>query len=148
MSEHDARDLIGEIEKDHRREDAENLLDLMSRVTGEEPQMWSSDTIGFGQYHYQYDSGQEGEFFKVGFAPRGQNLTIYIMSGLRGFDDILGRLGPHTASKSTVKINHLGDIAEVVLAELVRECVRHSEEVENTMGAIPRMSEIPPRMPA
>ena len=99
--------------------------------------MWSKGTIGFGKYHYEYSSGQQGEFFKVDFAPREQNLTIYIMSGLQGFDDILTRPGPHKASKSTIKINHLSDIAEDALTDLIRECVRHIERVEESMGAIP-----------
>lgn len=108
--------------------------------------MWSGGTIGFGRYHYRYVSGQEGDFFKVGFAPREQNLTLYIMSGLQGFEDILERLGPHKASKSTVKITDLDAVNEDALIELIAECVRHLDEVEASLGAIPRMSEIPPRV--
>ena len=67
------------------------------------------------------------------------------MSGLRGFEDILERLGPHKSTKSTVKISRLGNVDESVLIELIEECVRHLDEVEAALGAIPRMSEIPPR---
>ena len=104
-------------------------------------------TIGFGRYHYRYKTGQEGDFFKVGFAPTEQHLTLYVMSGLRGFEDILDRLGSHKASKSTVKVRRLSEIDEDALAELIRECVRHLDEVEGALGAIPRMSDIPPRVP-
>ena len=100
-----AQALIDAIANDRRRADAAKLLELMSAVTGETPRVWGSDTIGFGQYHYRYKTGQEGDFFKVGFSPRKDRLTLYIMSGLRGFDDILERLGPHRAAKSAVHLS-------------------------------------------
>lgn len=144
MSASAARRLIERSQEGDRRKDGLRLLDLMMETTGEEP-IVDGKTIGFGSYHYRYETGREGDFFKVGFAPTKQGLTLYVMSGLRGFDDILARLGPHKTSKSTVKINHLDDVDEEVLAELIAECVRHIDEVEATMGAIPRMSDIPPR---
>jgi hypothetical protein len=76
--------LIGQVRNDERRKDATSLLDLMTRITGEEPEVWGGNTIGFGRYHYRYASGQEGDFFKVGFSPRDQNITLYLMSGLTG----------------------------------------------------------------
>jgi hypothetical protein len=141
----DAAAIINAVQSEGRRSDASDLLDLMRRVTGEEPVVWSSNTIGFGQYHYQYKTGQEGDFFVVGFAPRKDRLTLYIMSGLRGFEDILERLGPHQASKSTVHVKRLEDIDRTVLIELIEECVAHVARVEQALGAIPRMSDIPPR---
>jgi len=137
--------LIDDIANDHRRQDAAALLELMIGVTGEQPKVWSSSTIGFGQYHYRYKTGQEGDFFVIGFAPRKDKITIYVMSGLRGFDDILAKLGKHTASKSTVHFNRLDDLDQDALVELISECVKHVTAVERTMGAIPRMSDIPPR---
>jgi hypothetical protein len=128
-----------------RRADAASLIEIMAEVTGEEPRVWSTGTIGFGQYHYRYASGQEGDFFQIGLAPRKDKLTLYVMSGLRGFDDILERLGPHTASKSTVHLKNLEGIDRTALTELISECVRHLEWVEAELGSIPRMSEIPPR---
>ncbi len=138
-------DIIGGVSGEERRQDAAALLELMREVTGEEPKVWSANTIGFGQYHYRYGSGQEGDFFSVGFSPRKDRLTLYIMSGLRGFDDILHRLGPNNASKSTVHLKRLADVDRGVLAELIRECVAHLAAVEQELGAIPRMSDIPPR---
>lgn len=137
--------VIGDIADPARSEDAMTLLRIMGESTGEQPRLWSSNTIGFGQYHYKYASGQEGDFFKIGFSPRSNNITIYVMSGLRGFDDILERLGRHQASKSTVKIKRLGDVNIAALVDLITECVRHLDEVVRDLGAIPRMSEIPPR---
>ena len=140
-----AQALIDAIANDRRKADAAKLLELTSAVTGETPRVWGSDTIGFGQYHYRYKTGQEGDFFKVGFSPRKDRLTLYIMSGLRGFDDILDRLGPHRAAKSAVHLKWLADVDREALVELVTECVAHLDTVEESMGAIPRMSDIPPR---
>ncbi len=139
-------DVIASVSHDGRRQDAVALVDLMKEVTGQEPKVWSAGTIGFGQYHYRYEkTGQEGDFFDVGFAPRKDKITLYIMSGLRGFDEILERLGPHQASKSTVHLKRLEDVDREVLVELITECVAHIRKVETDLGAIPRMSDIPPR---
>lgn len=139
--------VIDDVTNPQRKQDAGELLQLMSDVTGEEAKVWSANTIGFGQYHYRYKSGQEGDFFTVGFSPRKDRTTLYIMSGLRGFEDILDRLGPHTASKSTVHIKRLQDVDRSALTELIDECVRHIDAVQASLGAIPRMSDIPPRVP-
>lgn len=135
---------IAAIADDQRRTDAADLLALMAEVTGEKPVMWGK-SIGFGKYHYKYKSGQEGDFFKIGFAVGARELTVYAMSGLRGFDDILSKLGPHRSSKSCVYLKRLGDVDRDVLAELISECVRHLDAVEQELGAVPRMSDIPPR---
>jgi hypothetical protein len=135
---------IESIADDQRRSDAEELLSLMSEVTGEQSAMWGK-SFGFGQYHYEYKSGQQGDFFKIGFTPAARELTIYVMSGLRGFDDILARLGPHRASKSCVYVRRLEEVDRDALVDLISECVRHLDHVEKELGAIPRMSDIPPR---
>lgn len=142
-----AEALVETVTDSRMRTDASDLLKLMTEVTGEEPRVWGSNTIGFGQYHYRYKTGQEGDFFKVGFSPRKDRLTLYIMSGLPGFEDILERLGPHRTGKSTVHLKRLEDADREVLVELIKECVAHLDGVEESMGAIPRMSEIPPRNP-
>lgn len=146
----DARSLdafIEEIKPGPRREDAIALIALIKEATSLQPVIWNARTIGYGTYHYRYASGQEGDFFQVGFSPGKQELTIYVMSGLRGFEDILKRLGKHRSSKSCVYIRHLTDVDRDVLAELVTECVSHLDAVEKSLGSIPRMSDIPPRVP-
>ncbi len=140
-------DLINGIGSPARRDDALALVNLIARATSLAPIVWDANTVGFGRYHYRYASGQEGDFFKVGFSPGKQDLTIYVMSGLRGFEDILGRLGKHRSSKSCVYIRRLSDIDNEVLEELVTECISHLDSVEGSLGNIPRMSEIPPRTP-
>ena len=146
MSESEAvREILDALPNADRRRDAVALVEIMREVTGEEPRVWSAGTIGFGRYHYRYKTGQEGDFFQIGLAPRKDKLTLYVMSGLRGFEDILERLGPHTSSKSTVHLKSLDGVDRAALTDLVSECVRHLEHVEASMGAIPRMSDIPPR---
>lgn len=144
-TEEGVQEVIDSVTHSGRRADATELLTIMADATGEVPKVWSAGTIGFGQYHYRYHTGQEGEFFDVGFAPRKDKITLYVMSGLRGFEDILDRLGAHQASKSTVHFKRLADLDRDVLVELITECVRHIERVEQDLGAIPRMSDIPPR---
>ena len=142
-----AQRIIDDVAHEGRRRDAQELIVLIAGITGEEPKVWNANTIGYGQYHYRYKTGQEGDFFTVGFSPKKDRITLYIMSGLRGFDDILDRLGPHTTGKSTVHLKRLGDVDRTVLAELIAESVAHVEAVERSKGAIPRMSDIPPRTP-
>ena len=83
-----------------RQEDCHAVVELMREVTGEEPRMWGPSIIGFGSYHYQYDSGREGDWFVAGVAPRKQALTLYIMSGFRKHDELMARLGKFKTGKS------------------------------------------------
>jgi len=98
---------------------------LMQRVTGEKPVMWGDSIIGFGSYHYKYASGREGDWFLTGFAPRKQNLTLYIMSGFELYDELLGKLGKYKTGKSCLYINKLEDVDQDVLLELVKQSAEH-----------------------
>ena len=106
-----------------RRRDCLTVVDLMRKATGAEPRMWGSSIVGFGSYHYVYDSGREGDWFLTGFSPRKQNLTLYIMSGFRKHDSLLKKLGKHKTGKSCLYINRLEDIDVSILRTLVRESV-------------------------
>lgn len=101
------------------REDAENLCRLMQEVTGELPVLWESGVIGFGSYHYKYDSGREGEWFRVGFAPRKRKFTLYFQDGFSRRSGLLQKLGPHTTALSCLYIKRLSDIDQDVLRDLV-----------------------------
>jgi len=119
---------LNNIENDRKREDSYAVMELMREVTGEEPQMWGKSIIGFGRYHYKYASGREGEWFLVGFSPRVQNLTLYIMSGFDLYDDTLARLGKYKTGKSCLYVNKLTDVDKAVLRELVLESVEHMKK--------------------
>ena len=136
--------IINAITSTRVRDDAVALMHLLEQTTGERPVAWSAGTVGFGSYHYRYASGEEGDFFKIGFAARAGGLTLYVMAGVRGFDHILDGLGRHQATKSTVKFARLSDLSQPALVQLIVESVRHLDAVEEQLGAIPRMSKIPP----
>jgi hypothetical protein len=107
-----------------RREDSLALLGLMRDVTGEEAKMWGSSIVGFGSYHYVYQSGREGDWMLTGFSPRKQNLAIYIMAGFSDYGPLLEKLGKHKTGKSCLYVNKLADVDINVLRELVRRGVR------------------------
>ncbi|WP_084419191.1 DUF1801 domain-containing protein [Henriciella litoralis] len=110
---------IASIDHEVRRADAFRLLEIFKDVTNLEPRMWGPSMIGYGRYHYKYESGREGEFFMTGFSPRKANLAVYILPGYVGLEDKLSRLGKHKLGKSCLYINKLADIDESVLAEII-----------------------------
>ena len=116
-------DYIANIEDDSRRADCQKILDMMSRISGNDPKIWGtslkSGIVGFGNYHYKYDSGREGDSLRTGFSSRAQNISIYIMPGYQDFDDELSRLGKHKMGKSCLYIKRLSDVDETVLEEIV-----------------------------
>ena len=111
------------VENKRRREDGLVLLEMMRDVTGLEPEMWGPSIIGFGSYHYRYDSGREGDMPLVGFSPRKQSLSLYIMSGFDEYEGLLGKLGKHRTGASCLYINKLADVDMGVLRELVSQSV-------------------------
>jgi len=119
---------LNSVPDEKKRQDSFAILDLMKQVTGEEPEMWGESIVGFGSYHYKYESGREGDWFVTGFSPRKQNLTLYIMSGFEEYDRLLSRLGKHKIGKSCLYINKIEDIDQSVLQELVKKSVQHMEE--------------------
>jgi hypothetical protein len=110
---------------DKKRQDSYVILALMQKVTGEEAKMWGDSMVGFGSYHYKYESGREGDWFLTGFSPRKRNLTLYIMSGFDAYDELLARLGKYKTGKSCLYINKLADVNTAVLRELVVASVAH-----------------------
>jgi hypothetical protein len=97
----------------------------MSTVTGAEPAMWGSSIVGFGHYHYKYQSGREGEFFLTGFSPRKQNLTLYITSGFDQYGELMQALGKYKTGKSCLYIKSMADISLPVLTDLIERSVAH-----------------------
>ncbi len=119
-------DFLTSVENKRRREDGNTILEMMKQITGMEPEMWGPSIIGFGDYHYKYDSGREGDMFLTGFSPRKQNLSLYVMDGFEGRDDLLARLGKHRTGVSCLYINKLADVDVDVLHELIQRSFEHS----------------------
>lgn len=116
---------LEKVEDETRRQDCFTLVELMKEATGEEARMWGDTIIGFGSYHYKYESGREGDFLVVGFSPRKQNLTLYIMGGFDLYETLLKKLGKHKTGKSCLYVNKLADVDPQVLRQLVTESVEY-----------------------
>jgi len=108
-----------------KREDSFALLDLMKKMTKEPPKMWGPSIVGFGQYHYKYESGREGDMCITGFSPRKQNLTIYIMPGFTKYQQLMEKLGKFKTSKSCLYIKKLEDVNLKILEKIISESFKY-----------------------
>ena len=106
-----------------RREDCLRIKALMEAATGAPARMWGPAIVGFGVYHYRYESGREGDWMVTGFSPRKNDLTLYIMPGFDRYEALMARLGKHKTGKSCLYLKRLADVDMAVLEELVRESV-------------------------
>src|SRR5258708_34569956 len=118
------KDFLSKVEPEQKRLDSFALLELFQKVTGEKAVMWGTSIVGFGKYHYKSEkSAQEGDWFLVGFSPRKQNLTLYIMHGNDKNQELLAKLGKHKSSGGSMGgclyINNLSDVDQTVLATLI-----------------------------
>ncbi len=116
---------INSVTDEQKRKDCKDLLRIFERTTKEKAAMWGTSIIGFGQYHYKSErSTQEGDWPLTGFSPRKQNISIYIMPGFSGYEDLLKKLGKHKVSKgSCLYIKKLSDIDRGVLKKLIEKSV-------------------------
>ena len=113
------------VENDGRREDAFIMKDIMTRLSGEEPEMWGTSIVGFGPYVYRPKAGgSENEWFKVGFSPRKQSMVLYIMDGFSSYESLLSDLGPHSTGKSCLYIKNLEEVDHDVLERLITESIK------------------------
>lgn len=111
---------LQQVPDEKKRQDSFTILEMMRKVTGAEPRMWGDSIIGFGDYHYVYASGREGDWFCIGFSPRKQNLTLYLTYGFEDGSELLQKLGKHKTGKGCLYINRLSDVNLAVLDELLR----------------------------
>jgi hypothetical protein len=112
-------DYIAERGSDQQRADCRELIALLQNVTQHPPRMWGPSMVGFGSYHYTYDSGHSGEAPLAGFAIRGRELVIYVVPEQAGQQALLSRLGPHKMGKSCLYFKRLADLDRSVLEKLV-----------------------------
>jgi hypothetical protein len=135
-NEGDVQAFLAGLEDEQKRQDSQAIVALMQAVSGLEPRMWGESIVGFGDYHYKYATGREGDTFQVGFSPRKQNLTIYLTYGFEqrraGLDG--DRLGKYKTGKACLYVRRLADVDLDVLRELVRQTVeKFAEELIATM---------------
>ncbi len=124
----DVTTFIEAVADEKQRADAHKISAMMERLSGHKPKMWGPSIIGFGQYHYKYDSGHEGDMARIGFSPRKGNTVLYITNGFTGYSDLMARLGKHKTGKSCLYIKRLSDIDESVLEELCVESLKWMAE--------------------
>ena len=111
-----------------RQADCEALIAMMQNVTKSPPKMWGGSIVGFGTYHYKYESGHEGDASLVGFSPRKQHIVIYIGPGFTSYPDLMAALGKHKTGQSCLYIKSLADIDIKVLEKLVAASVKYMRE--------------------
>jgi hypothetical protein len=117
---------VAALEDAERRDDAGAVMRLMRRATGARPRMWGPSIVGFGSCHYVRESGREGDMPLVGFAPRGRELTLYVLADFAQRDPLLAKLGKHRTGKSCLYIRRLADVDLGVLEKLVEASVADS----------------------
>lgn len=122
-TDNDVTAFLNRIEDQQKREDAFAILEMMREATGAEPKMWGESIIGFGDYHYRYASGREGDWFQVGFSPRKQSLTLYLTYGYEEKTDLLGALGKYKTGKACLYVKRLSDVNQDTLKQLIRSSV-------------------------
>ena len=114
---------INSVDHEGKRKDAFEILEMMKDVTGEDPKIWGAAIIGFGDLHYKYASGREGDWFKVGFSPRKTKISLYVSGcDVAMHKKMLTRFGKHKAGKGCLYVNKLADIDKEVLKEMIKKC--------------------------
>lgn len=124
-TEQSVKSFLDTIADESVRDDCASLIKLMKKVTGAKPKMWGASIVGFGQYHYKYESGHEGDSCLTGFSPRKQNISVYVMPGFTGQTDLLNKLGKHKAGKGCLYIKRLADVDVKVLEKMIDHSVKH-----------------------
>ena len=122
---------IEKVDDSGRKSDCFELIEIMKEITGEPPKMWGDSIVGFGSYHYKYSSGREADWLLTGFSPRKLNLTMYIMSGLERYEQLLTNLGKYKTGKSCLYVKRLDDIDKKVLKSLIGDSVKYLNEKYN-----------------
>ena len=116
---------IASLNEEQTVKDSQALIEMMGRISGEEPKLWNVGTIGFDTYHYKYDSGREGDSLVIGFYPRKGKITVYLMDGTKRYSELLAKLGKHTTSGYCIYIKRLSDVELPILEQIVQASYKH-----------------------
>ena len=117
---------LNTVADEKKRKDCFEIVELMKRATGLTPKLWGTAIIGFGSYHYKYESGHEGDMCIIGFAPRKQNIALYIPGGIHKYADLLEKLGKHKTGKGCLYITSLEKINVEILASIFNKSFAES----------------------
>lgn len=119
---------INAVENETRRKDAKTALALFKKVTGQKPKMWGPSIIGFGEYHYKYESGREGDMLNVGFSPRKANMVMYVMGCIGEDDPLMAKLGKYKTGRACLYVNKFDDIDLKILEKLIAKSYKKTIE--------------------
>ncbi len=108
-----------------KKQDCLNIVTIMEKVTGFKAKMWGPGIVGFGSYHYKYESGREGDAALVGFSPRKNEISLYLSSSFENRDAFLEKFGKHKNAKACIYIKKLADIDQEILKEMIALSVKH-----------------------
>ena len=123
---------INSIDDNQQRADVRKIAAMMRRATGARATMWGDSIVGFGQYHYKYASGREGDFLITGFSPRKNAISVYIMGGFDRMSTLMKRLGKFKTGKSCLYVKRLADVDEDILEQVVASSVDYMRETYTT----------------
>ncbi len=121
------KDFINGVENEQKRKDSFKLVQIMKEISGEEPYMFGSSIVGFGSYHYKYNSGHEGDAPLIGFSPRKAAISLYAFTGLDEHKHLLDHLGKYTMGKACIYIKKLEDIDEETLVKVMKQTITYLE---------------------
>jgi len=128
MNDASVEEFLQSIENEQREKDSLIVLDMMKKISKSQPRMWGNSIIGFGNYHYKYASGREGDWFLTGFSPRKNALTLYLTCGFEPFDYLLKKLGKYKIGKGCLYIKKIEDVDVEVLQDLIIQSIKYLKE--------------------
>ncbi|MFZ1289919.1 MAG: DUF1801 domain-containing protein [Melioribacteraceae bacterium] len=130
INDANVENFLNKVDDENRKNLSYRILELMKKVTNEEPKMWGSSIVGFGSYHYKYKSGHEGDMCLVGFSPRKQSITLYLSYDISKYENKLKKLGKYKTGKGCLYIKNEKDIDIKVLEELIIEAFKYMKNMK------------------
>jgi hypothetical protein len=124
-NEASVEDFLNTVADESVRADCQTISEMMQKATKAEPKMWGANIVGFGSYQYKNSTGSGYEWMQMGFSPRKQNLTLYLMSGFERYNELMAKLGKHKTGKSCLYLKRLSDVDLDVLQELMNDSTKH-----------------------
>jgi hypothetical protein len=135
QSQQSVEDYVASLDE-RTAQDTWTLIELMRRISGQAPKLWNTRTLGFGTYHHKYDSGREGDAHVLGFYPRKDKITIYLMDGTARYSELLAKLGRHSLTGYCIYIKNLSDIELPVLEYILRKSYGHIQSLDGHISQI------------
>lgn len=135
-TEASVKEFFNKIPDKERRDDCVAIAKLMEEATKAKPKMWGPSIVGFGSFHYKYDSGREGDWLLIGFSPRKSDLTLYLMMGFQQHAELMQQLGKYKTGKSCLYIKRLSDVHVPTLKKLIKASLKSLREYQKAKSKV------------